>query len=175
MKFWLLSLIMMSGISLTMCACGHGNNEPIQKEVPTPDPNPNPTPDPEPEPTTGNGKALVAYFSCTNTTKGIADDVADITSGTLMPIIAYSPLGEGRLLHHPVFKAIAQKHGATPAQIALAWIIRNPGVMAIPKASTTEHVKDNFGSISITLADEDVELLDIAFPAPRHKIPLAGW
>ncbi len=91
MKAKLLSLIMMSGISLTMCACSHDNDEPIQKEEPTPDPTPNPTPDPEPEPTTGNGKVLVAYFSCTNTTKGIAEDVADIISGTLYRIEPETP------------------------------------------------------------------------------------
>ena len=57
----------------------------------SPDPTPNPTPDPEPEPTTGSGKILVAYFSCTNTTKGIADDVADLTSGTLYRIEPETP------------------------------------------------------------------------------------
>ena len=91
MKAKLLSLIMMLGISLTMCACSHDNDEPIQKEEPTPDPIPNPKPDPEPEPTTGSGKILVAYFSCTNTTKGIAEDVADIISGTLYRIEPETP------------------------------------------------------------------------------------
>lgn len=69
----------------------------------------------------------------------------------------------------------ADYQGTIKAQIALAWIIRNPGVMAIPKASTTEHVKENFGSISIPLDTEDIELLNISFPGPQHKIPLAGW
>lgn len=107
--------------------------------------------------------------------RGIEYDLIPYAQQRDIPVIAYSPVGEGKLLRHPVLKAIAEKHDATPAQIALAWIIRHPGMIAIPKAATAEHVKENFGSISISLDAEDMELLDISFPAPQHKIPLAGW
>lgn len=92
-----------------------------------------------------------------------------------LPIIAYSPIAEGRLVRNVFLQEIARKHDATPAQIALAWVIRNPGVIAIPKASTVKHVQENFQSLSIELTREDLEALDKAFPAPDRKIPLAGW
>lgn len=107
--------------------------------------------------------------------RGVEYDLIPYAQQRDIPVIAYSPVGEGKLLRHPVLRTIAEKHNATPAQIALSWIIRNPGVMAIPKAGSAEHVKENFGSVSITLDAEDMELLDISFPAPQHKIPLAGW
>lgn len=92
-----------------------------------------------------------------------------------LPVIAYSPIGEGRLVRNVFLQEIARKHDATPAQIALAWVIRNPGVIAIPKASTVKHVQENFQSLSIELTGEDLEALNKAFPAPDRKIPLAGW
>lgn len=107
--------------------------------------------------------------------RGVEFDLIPYARQRDIPIIAYSPVGEGRLLRHPVLKTIAEKHDATPAQVALSWTIRNSGVMAIPKASTADHVKENFGSLSISLDADDMELLDISFPPPQHKIPLAGW
>ena len=107
--------------------------------------------------------------------RGVEYDLIPYAQQRDIPVIAYSPVGEGKLLRHLVLRTIAEKHNATPAQIALSWIIRNPGVMAIPKAGSAEHIKENFGSVSITLDAEDLELLDISFPAPQHKIQPAGW
>ena len=92
-----------------------------------------------------------------------------------IPIIAYSPIGEGELLKHPVLQEIADRHNATPAQIALAWTIRLPWVMAIPKAGTVKHVQENFKSLDIKLSVADLDLLDKTFPPPTCKIPLKGW
>lgn len=92
-----------------------------------------------------------------------------------MPIIAYSPIGEGRLANNGLLQQVAKEHEATVAQIALAWTVRNTGVMAIPKASSVAHVEENFKSLSIHLDAEDLKTLDEAFPPPMHKIPLAGW
>lgn len=86
-----------------------------------------------------------------------------------MPIIAYSPINEGKLLNFAVLQEIANRHNATPAQIALAWTIRLPWVMAIPKAGTVKHVQENFGSLDIKLSKEDLELLDLIFPPPTLK------
>lgn len=86
-----LALLFMLSMSLSICACSHDSDEPIQKEEPTPDPNPNPTEDSDSATTTVNGKVLVAYFSCTNTTKGIAEDIADMTGGTLYRIEPETP------------------------------------------------------------------------------------
>ncbi len=87
-----------------------------------------------------------------------------------IPIMAYSPVGHGRgLLKNDMLKKIATRHDATAAQIALAWVLRQPGVIAIPKASSEEHVRDNARSIEIELTKEDVAELDREFPPPKSK------
>jgi len=89
-----------------------------------------------------------------------------------IPIMAYSPINHGGLLTQPILKKIALKHSATPAQIALAWVFSQKGVVAIPKASTIEHVKENHAAIRIKLTSEDVRELDEAFPPPTQKVSL---
>ena len=90
-----------------------------------------------------------------------------------IPIMAYSPVGHsGQLLRNPTLKKIAQSHDATPAQIALAWVLRQPEVIAIPKASTEAHVRDNAASPEIRLTKEDLTELDREFPPPKSKKPL---
>jgi len=87
-----------------------------------------------------------------------------------IPIMAYSPVGHrGQLLRNPTLKKIAQSHDATPAQIALAWVLRQPDVIAIPKASTEAHVRDNTASLKIKLTKEDLTDLDREFPPPKSK------
>jgi diketogulonate reductase-like aldo/keto reductase len=89
------------------------------------------------------------------------------------PVIAYSPVEEGLLTHpHPVLKRVAKRHDATPAQIALAWVIREDGVVAIPKAADPKHVRENRGAADIKLAKRDLEELDESFPPPAGKKPL---
>lgn len=107
--------------------------------------------------------------------RGVEYDLIPWAQANKMPVIAYSPIGEGRLCDHPLLKRIAEKHGATPAQIALAWTIRQPWVMAIPKAADARHVSENFASLHLSLDAEDTRALDTAFPPPARKIPLAGW
>src|SRR5437773_10126872 len=90
-----------------------------------------------------------------------------------IPIMAYSPVGHGRgLLDNPTLKKIARRHDAAPAQIALAWVLREPDVIAIPKASSEKHVRDNARSIDIELTKVDLADLDYAFPPPKSKQPL---
>jgi diketogulonate reductase-like aldo/keto reductase len=87
-----------------------------------------------------------------------------------IPIMAYSPVGHGgKLLRNAVLKRIAQSHDATPAQVALAWVLRQAEVIAIPKASNEAHVRDNAGSLKIKLAKEDLDNLDREFPPPESK------
>jgi diketogulonate reductase-like aldo/keto reductase len=87
-----------------------------------------------------------------------------------LPIMAYSPVGHGRgLLESKLLKKIARRHDATSAQIALAWVLRQPDVIVIPKASTEKHVRDNARSIKIELTKEDLVELDREFPPPRSK------
>jgi diketogulonate reductase-like aldo/keto reductase len=90
-----------------------------------------------------------------------------------MPLMAYCPLGGGTLPSHPALTAVAQTRGATNAQIALAWTMRNGDVIAIPKAADHAHLAENFAAASITLTDDELVALDAAFPAPIEKRALA--
>ncbi len=91
-----------------------------------------------------------------------------------LPIMAYSPVGQGgALLWHPAIAEVALRHGATPAQVCLAWVLRQEGVLAIPKASDGDHVRANAAALGVRLDDEDLRALDAAFPPPVRKQPLA--
>jgi diketogulonate reductase-like aldo/keto reductase len=90
-----------------------------------------------------------------------------------MPVMAYSPVGQGgALLRHPVLRAVAARRGATPAGVALAFVLRRPGVIAIPKAADPAHVRANAAARDLVLEAEDLAELDAAFPPPRRKRPL---
>jgi diketogulonate reductase-like aldo/keto reductase len=106
------------------------------------------------------------------TRRGIEFDLLPQCSRAGIPVMAYSPIEQGRLLLHPVLKTIAQRHNATPAQIALAWVLRSDGVIAIPKASSVEHVEQNRHALDIVLAPADLADLDRAFAPPTCKKPL---
>jgi diketogulonate reductase-like aldo/keto reductase len=87
-------------------------------------------------------------------------------------IMAYTPLGQGSLLHDRTLGEVARRRNATPAQIALAWLLRQQGMIVIPKAARLEHVRDNRGALEVALAEEDLSALDRAFPPPRGKSSL---
>ena len=107
--------------------------------------------------------------------RGVEYDLLPWCRERHLPVMAYSPADEGRLSRNPVLMEIAQKHEATPVQIALAWILRCPGMIAIPKAGSVTHVQENYRSLSIRLTAEDVDLLDGAFPPPVRKVHLDSW
>jgi diketogulonate reductase-like aldo/keto reductase len=92
-----------------------------------------------------------------------------------LPLMAYSPLGSDsrRLRTHPVLKALAARLGATPARIALGWLLRQPDVVVIPKASSEAHVRDNHAALALELTAADLAELDRSFPPPRGATPLA--
>jgi diketogulonate reductase-like aldo/keto reductase len=104
--------------------------------------------------------------------RGIEHDLLAQSRAAGIPVMAYSPLDEGRLLRHPDLVRIAKAHQATVAQIALAFLIRNPGVIVIPKTGMPERVRENRGSVEIKLSTADLDLLDKAFPPPATKVPL---
>jgi diketogulonate reductase-like aldo/keto reductase len=89
-----------------------------------------------------------------------------------MPLMAYSPLDQGSLLDEPALQQVAVEIGATPAQVAIAWLLAQPGVVTIPKSATRERVKENLGALDITLSPEILAKLDRAFPPPKAKRPL---
>ena len=89
-----------------------------------------------------------------------------------MPLMAYSPLDQGALLDEPALQEVAVEIGATPAQVAIAWLLAQPGVVTIPKSATRERVKENLGALDIALSPEVLAKLDRAFPPPKRKQPL---
>lgn len=106
--------------------------------------------------------------------RGVEYDLLPFCARHRMPVMAYSPIGQGgALLRHRALAAIAARHGATPAQVALAFVLAKPGVIAIPKASDPKHVRENAKAAALTLTPEDMKALDAAFPPPKRKRPLA--
>ncbi|MET9798251.1 aldo/keto reductase [Nocardiopsis alba] len=89
-----------------------------------------------------------------------------------IPVMAYSPIEQGRLLGDEVLGRIAEEHGASPAQVALAWILTDRNLCAIPKASRIEHVEANRAALDLRLTSDDLKALDERFPAPTGKVPL---
>ena len=87
-------------------------------------------------------------------------------------IMAYTPLGQGSLLHNRTLADIARRSDATPAQVALAWLLRQAGMIVIPKAAHLDHVRDNCGALNVLLTEEDLAALDRAFPPPKGKSSL---
>ncbi|MFS8640281.1 MAG: aldo/keto reductase [Symbiobacteriaceae bacterium] len=104
--------------------------------------------------------------------RGIEYDLLPWCRERRIPIMAYSPIEQGRILGNPALRRVAARHGATPAQVALAWLLRQKDVMVIPKASRPEHVRENRGALDLALTAEDLAELDRAFPPPTRKVPL---
>ena len=89
-----------------------------------------------------------------------------------IPIMAYSPIEQGRLASDPTLIRMAKAYQATPAQLALAWLVRKGNVIAIPKTSSAHRTEENRGFTSLDVSDADWAALDAAFPAPKRKMPL---
>ena len=106
--------------------------------------------------------------------RGIEFDLLPWQAAQGIPVMAYSPLGQGgELLQAKPLVAIAARHDATPAQVVLAWALRHPALIAIPKASRKAHVEANARAAALQLTPEDLAAIDAAFPPPRRKRPLA--
>jgi diketogulonate reductase-like aldo/keto reductase len=106
------------------------------------------------------------------TRRGIEYDLLPWCRKRRISIIAYSPIERGRLADDATVKAIARRLDATAAQVALAWVLRQQGLVAIPKAAHVEHVRENRGALDVQLSSEDINELDDAFPPPTRKTPL---
>ena len=106
--------------------------------------------------------------------RGIEFDLLPWCQGGGVPLMAYSPIEQGRVLRHITPKTIAGRLGATPSQVALAWVLRQDGVCAIPESGKPEHVRENRGALDVRLTPQDLADLDKAFPPPDRKQPLAA-
>jgi diketogulonate reductase-like aldo/keto reductase len=120
------------------------------------------------------GKAVAADQVMYNLDRrGIEHDLVPWCRRRRIPVMAYSPLDEGRLLRSRDLQHIAQQLGATPSRLALAWLIRQQNVIAIPKSASEAHVRENFAALDLRLGKQDLAALDRAFPRPKRKLPLA--
>lgn len=106
------------------------------------------------------------------TRRGIEWDLLPWAQTTGLPIMAYSPIEQGRLVGHPVLRGIAARLRATTAQVALRWVIQHEGVNAIPRAGTPDHVRANRAALDIELGPDEMLELDSAFPPPSGPVPL---
>ncbi len=103
-------------------------------------------------------------------TRGIEFDLLPWCAARHMPIMTYSPVGQGgRLLRSPALAAVARRHNATPAQIAIAWSLRSGHAISIPKASDPKHVRENAAVGEITLSEADLAEIDARHPPPAGK------
>jgi diketogulonate reductase-like aldo/keto reductase len=102
--------------------------------------------------------------------RGIEFDLLPWCTRYRIPVMAYSPVGQGgRLLRSPALLSVAKRHNATPGQIAVAWAIRSGSVIAIPKASDPEHVRQNAAAAELVLTGEDLAAINAAHPPPTRR------
>ena len=106
------------------------------------------------------------------TRRGPEHDLLPWLEGRGMPAMAYSPVEQGRLLADRALAQVAKTIGATPAQVALAWAMRQDNMIAIPKAGSVAHMRENRAAADLILSDADLAALDAAFPRPRDRRPL---
>jgi diketogulonate reductase-like aldo/keto reductase len=102
--------------------------------------------------------------------RGIEYDLLPWCAEHRIPVMAYSPIGQGgRLLRSAALRDVAKRHEATPAQIAIAWGMRHPHVISIPKAVDPVHVRQNAAAGEIVLTEADLAAIDAEHPPPRRK------
>jgi diketogulonate reductase-like aldo/keto reductase len=106
------------------------------------------------------------------TRRGIEYDLLPWCRERKLPIMAYSPIEQGRMLSHPGLQSVTARHDATPAQVALAWLLRQDSLIVIPRTGTLEHVRENRAALDLRLTKQDLTDLDRAFPSPDEKTPL---
>ena len=121
----------------------------------------------------GEGERCAAnqvYYSAGH--RGIEFDLLPWQRQRRLPTMAYCPVEQGALAHDARLQSVARARGATPAQVALAWVLRQPDVIAIPKAVQPAHLRENLAAASIELTVAELAQLDAAFPPPARKRPL---
>lgn len=99
-------------------------------------------------------------------------DLLPLCRARNIPVMAYSPIEQGRLLGAAALKEVASRHGASTAQVALAWLLGQPATIVIPKATNPEHLRENFAALDLRLTEDDLATLDRAYPPPQKKYAL---
>jgi diketogulonate reductase-like aldo/keto reductase len=111
------------------------------------------------------------WYSLTH--RGVEFDLLPWQQARRMPLMAYSPIDQGELLAHPLLKRLSDRLDVTPAQLAIAWVLAQRGVMAIPKSARAEHLQQNWDAAALPLSAADMAVLDHAFPRPQNAGALA--
>ena len=120
----------------------------------------------------GTGCAVnQVYYSASQ--RGIEHDLLPWQREHAVPTMAYCPIDQGALATDQAFTEIGARHGVSAAQAALAWVMREPDVIAIPKAVSAPHLRDNFAAAGLRLTARDLTEIEIAFPPPDGPEPLA--
>jgi diketogulonate reductase-like aldo/keto reductase len=104
--------------------------------------------------------------------RGIEFDLLPMARKRQLNVMAYTPLEPSRILREPVLRRVADRHGATAPQVALAWVIRQDGVLAIPRTGSADHVRENAAAVELRLTPEDLRDIDAVFPPPVKARPL---
>ena len=104
--------------------------------------------------------------------RGIEHDLLPWCERHHVPVMAYSPLEQAKLVDNKPLLDIARRRGATPAQVALAWVLRQRQVIAIPKSGRVNGVRENRGALDVALGPDDLQAIDDAFPPPKRKVRL---
>jgi diketogulonate reductase-like aldo/keto reductase len=120
----------------------------------------------------GGGAVTANQVLYNLTRRGIEHDLVPWCRKRRVPIMAYSPIEQGRILRHKALGEIAKCRGTSPARVALAWLLHREGVVVISKASDLDHVRDNRAALDFALSVEDLAALDRAFPPPKGPRPL---
>lgn len=123
--------------------------------------------------TPGGAAVAVDQVLYNLTRRGIEWDLLPWCQKHRIPVMAYSPIEQARLLRHSGLCELAGHLGMTPAQVALAWLLQRDPVVAIPKTSTRQHLEENFAALRFSLEADAVAELDRLFPPPRRATPLA--
>lgn len=106
------------------------------------------------------------------TRRGIEWDLLPWCRQHNIPVMAYSPIEQGRMLNHRTLNQLAEARGVSAAQIAIAWLLHQDNVIVIPKASRIDHVEQNYNALTLQLSPEELATLDSAFPPPSQPTPL---
>ena len=101
--------------------------------------------------------------------RGIDFDLVGDCAAHKVMLMAYSPLGQGAILRNPALASVANRRGVSPAAVAVAWTMRHPHVVSIPKAASLAHVAENAAAADLVLDADDLATLDAAFPPPKRK------
>ena len=104
--------------------------------------------------------------------RGIEHELLPWCRERKIPIMAYSPFEQGRILRDPALNSVAAGHRVSAASVALAWMLVQDDVITIPKSSNEAHMRENEAALDLVLSQQDLELLDRAFPQPKQKRPL---